>query len=67
MRDWDGRNNNEPFWSELHRMSLPEALVRAGFAQPEVFEAEAGEARSPGQVEDFGRAPKWYTVGAWRR
>jgi SAM-dependent methyltransferase len=67
MRDWDGRNNNEPFWSELHRMSLPDALVAAGFDRAEVFEAEVGEPRAPGQAEDFGRAPKWYIAGAWRR
>jgi ubiquinone/menaquinone biosynthesis C-methylase UbiE len=65
MRDWDGRNNNEPFWSEMHQTSLPDLLVQAGFARADVFEAAAG-VDDPG-VEDFGRAPKWYTVGAWRR
>lgn len=67
MRDWDGRNNNEPFWSELHQMSLPDALARAGFDRQDIFEASAGEARAPTAVEDFGRAPVWYTAGAWRR
>ena len=41
MRDWDGRNNNEPFWSRLHELSLPEELTRAGFPADAVFEANA--------------------------
>ena len=66
MRDWDGRNNNEPFWSKLHELSLCDEMIKAGFEPSCVFEAEAaapgfGEA---GKAEDFGRAPKWYLVGA---
>jgi SAM-dependent methyltransferase len=66
MRDWDGQNNNEPFWTSLHELSLPDELVKAGFAADSVFEAEAvapGFAES-GEAEDFGRAPKWYVAGA---
>lgn len=74
MRDWDGRYNNEPFWSALHSMSLPDALEAAGFARADIFESacrvpsEAGHdgpAVADGQ-EDFGRAPRWYLVGAWQ-
>ena len=38
MRDWDGRYNNEPFWSALHESVLPDLLVHAGFARGRVFE-----------------------------
>lgn len=68
MRDWDGRNNNEPFWSRLHETSLPDELVAAGFRRESVFEDSAvaagfGEAA---EREDFGRAPNWYVAGARR-
>ena len=69
MRDWDGRWNNEPFWSALHEMDLTETLVRTGFPSDKVFETEC---RAPvavaadGKSEDFGRAPVWYAVGAWQ-
>ena len=69
MRDWDGRYNNEPFWTALHDMDLTERLARAGFARDRVFETEC---RAPtfkaaaGRSEDFGRAPAWYAVGAWQ-
>ena len=69
MRDWDGRWNNEPFWSALHEMDLTETLVRTGFPADKVFETEC---RAPvavaadGKSEDFGRAPVWYAVGAWQ-
>lgn len=66
MRDWDGRNNNEPFWSALHELSLPDEMVNAGFDRDSVFEADAVAAGwdQGGTAEDFGRAPKWYVVGA---
>ncbi len=66
MRDWDGRNNNEPFWSKLHELSLPEELVAAGFDAGTVFEdnAIADGFEEAGEEEDFGRAPNWYVVGA---
>jgi len=66
MRDWDGRNNNEPFWSDLHESNLPDQMVEAGFAPESVFEAEAVATffDDKSDSEDFGRAPKWYLVGA---
>ena len=69
MRDWDGRFNNEPFWTALHEMDLTERLVAAGHPADRVFETEC---RAPvavaadGKAEDFGRAPVWYAVGAWQ-
>jgi ubiquinone/menaquinone biosynthesis C-methylase UbiE len=72
MRDWDGRYNNEPFWSALHETSLPALLREAGFAAHAVFESRcvapacgAADAR-PAANEDFGRAPQWYAAGAWQ-
>lgn len=66
MRDWDGRNNNEPFWSDLHELVLPQEMAKAGFAASSVFEAEAVAAGfdQDKSAEDFGRASKWYLVGA---
>jgi SAM-dependent methyltransferase len=69
MRDWDGRWNNEPFWSALHEMDLAASLVRAGFRPDQVFETECrapAMAAAEGRSEDFGRAPVWYAVGAWQ-
>jgi SAM-dependent methyltransferase len=76
MRDWDGRYNNEPFWSGLHALDLPTMLARSGFAREHVFESScvappvsdasrAGGAERAEQ-EDYGRAPRWYVVGARR-
>jgi SAM-dependent methyltransferase len=69
MRDWDGRFNNEPFWSALHESDLPALLVKAGFGAHNVFESRCS-ALPPSQSviknEDFGRAPSWYVVGAWQ-
>jgi ubiquinone/menaquinone biosynthesis C-methylase UbiE len=75
MRDWDGRYNNEPFWSALHSLSLPDALEAAGFARAGIFESACRlpsvdgssiPSRAGHGQEDFGRAPRWYLVGAWQ-
>jgi SAM-dependent methyltransferase len=69
MRDWDGRFNNEPFWSALHESDLPALLVKAGFGAHNVFESRCSAlppSQSVIQNEDFGRAPSWYVVGAWQ-
>lgn len=70
MRDWDGRYNNEPFWSALHETRLPEVLQAAGFAAGSIFESKAeppsAVAGGAPRQEDFGRAPSWYAAGAWR-
>lgn len=70
MRDWDGRHNNEPFWTALHETSLPDVLARVGFARDQIFEtrciAPARNAAADRKTEDFGRAPNWYAVGAWQ-
>jgi SAM-dependent methyltransferase len=72
MRDWDGRYNNEPFWSGLHQLDLGALLREAGFDADEVFETrvEAGSANggndagARNEAEDYGRKPAWYAVGA---
>ena len=69
MRDWDGRFNNEPFWSALHETDLPALLVKCGFGAGHVFESRCSALppqQSGTQQEDFGRAPSWYVVGAWQ-
>jgi len=69
MRDWDGRFNNEPFWSALHESDLPALLVKGGFGAHNVFESRCSAlppSQSVIQNEDFGRAPSWYVVGAWQ-
>ena len=70
MRDWDGRYNNEPFWSALHETRLPEVLQSVGFEASNLFESKAEppseHAANGMRQEDFGRAPSWYAAGAWR-
>ena len=68
MRDWDGRFNNEPFWSALHETDLRALLVKAGFGSTNVFESRcvAPSWQATARQEDFGRAPAWYAVGAWQ-
>ncbi len=65
LRDWDGRHNNEPYWTALHQTNLPQLLEEAGFEPGSTFETtcRAGSI-TLGQPEDPGRAPVWYAVGA---
>jgi SAM-dependent methyltransferase len=73
MRDWDGRYNNEPFWSGLHETDLPVQLAASGFARDAIFETEMiappvdGRTVAERKMEDYGRTPRWYVVGARRR
>ncbi len=65
LRDWDGRYNNEAFWSSMHETDLAEALRRAGFAPDHVQETEANAPQvgaKPGSQEDYGRGGAWYVV-----
>lgn len=70
MRDWDGRYNNEPFWSALHETRLPEVLQSVGFERSRIFESQTQppsdrqNERPAAEKENFGRAPSWYVVGA---
>lgn len=73
MRDWDGRYNNEPFWSALHETDVPSLLRSTGFEAANVFETRCSaplvreRTQAEGAVvEDFGRAPSWYAIGAWQ-
>jgi ubiquinone/menaquinone biosynthesis C-methylase UbiE len=73
IRDWDGANNNEPFWGALHEMNMVDEMVRAGFERERCFETEfvgqlAPELASESgmdQGRDFGRGGTWYGFGAW--
>ena len=70
MRDWDTRNNNEPFWGTLHDLDLFEAMEVAGFARENIATlglfAVVDEALFPSAAkaasdsEDFGRKPAWH-------
>ena len=74
MRDWDTRNNNEPFWGTLHDLDLFEAIERAGFAREnittEAFFAVVDEtlfpsaAKAAQESEDYGRKPAWHAYVA---
>jgi SAM-dependent methyltransferase len=72
MRDWDGRFNNENFWSRIYELDLSDELAQAGFAPARVFEDAISavpwntDARTPGRAEDYGRTGNWQVVGAWR-
>jgi ubiquinone/menaquinone biosynthesis C-methylase UbiE len=63
LRDWDGRYNNEPFWSALHELDLAALLERSGFERSSIFETRVGAGPTSAE-EDFGRAPAWYAIGA---
>lgn len=72
MRDWDGRYNNENFWSRLYELDLGEELAQAGFAPSGIFEDAISavpwntDPRAPGRLEDYGRTGNWQVVGAWK-
>lgn len=72
MRDWDGRYNNERFWSRLYELDLRQELADAGFAPARIFEDAVSavpwntDPRAPGRMEDYGRTGNWQVVGAWR-
>ena len=72
MRDWDGRFNNEVFWSRLYELDLRDELAKAGFAAADVFADVVSavpwnsDPRTPGRIEDYGRTGNWQVVGAWR-
>ena len=72
MRDWDGRYNNERFWSRLYELDLRRELADAGFAPADIFEDAVSavpwntDPLAPGRMEDYGRTGNWQVVGAWR-
>jgi ubiquinone/menaquinone biosynthesis C-methylase UbiE len=75
IRDWDSHNNNEPFWTTLHDMSMVDEMERAGFTRSETFETRcpaviesdyAGETKQE-KGKDFGRGAGWYGFGGWKR
>ena len=73
IRDWDSHNNNEPFWTTIHDLSMLDCLEAAGFARgdcfetdlPAVLESAANTAMDKGK--DFGRGALWYGFGARKR
>ena len=71
MRDWDGRYNNENFWSRLYELDLGDELAQAGFTPARIFEDSISavpwntDPRAPGRLEDYGRTGNWQVVGAW--
>ncbi len=73
MRDWDGRYNNEAFWSRLYELDLGEELAQAGFEPARIFEDAITavpwntDPRAPGRLEDYGRTGNWQVVGAWKQ
>lgn len=72
MRDWDGRYNNEHFWSRLYALDLRDELAQAGFDAAKIFSDSISavpwntDHRAPGRIEDYGRTGNWQVVGAWR-
>jgi SAM-dependent methyltransferase len=70
MRDWDGRYNDEAFWSGLYELDLTQELIAAGFAADRVFTGSVSavpwriDPRAPGKLEDYGRTGNWQVVGA---
>lgn len=72
MRDWDGRFNNESFWSRLYELDLRDELAQAGFVGERIFiDAMSAvpwnsDPNAPGRIEDYGRTGNWQVVGAWK-
>jgi len=67
LRDWDGRYNNEAFWSSMHDTDMAEQLRRAGFAAQHVYETTANApsiGASATTQEDYGRGGEWHVVVA---
>lgn len=65
LRDWDGRYNNESFWSAMHDTDLAAQLRAAGFEDSEVQETTANAAQigaTKKTQEDYGRGGAWYVV-----
>lgn len=67
MRDWDTRNNNEPFWGTLHDMDLEQLAVDSGFERetvtqtmrPNVVGGETMEA-SDRMSRDYSGRGLWF-------
>ncbi|WP_160153425.1 class I SAM-dependent methyltransferase [Microbulbifer sp. ALW1] len=74
MRDWDSRNNNEPFWGTMHDIDVFALMESAGFDRNKLSSigltavvdtsifpsaAEADE-----KTEDYGRKPAWHVYVA---
>ena len=74
IRDWDAFNNNEPFWSAMHGLDMKQELLRAGFAEGDLFttgvravvDREIFPAAPTDVAEDHGRAAVWHAYGAWK-
>lgn len=74
IRDWDAFNNNEPFWSAMHGLDVPQIMVDAGFSPDMLFTTGVRavvdtkvfpQVESKGE-EDHGRAAFWHAYGAWK-
>lgn len=75
IRDWDAFNNNEPFWTTMHELNLPQIAQTLGHAAEELFESGAAAALDPvlfpaaaanaaaQSSEDYGRKAAWYAFG----
>lgn len=72
MRDWDGRFNNERFWSRLYELDLQAELRDAGFDSAAIFLDSISavpwntDHHARGRIEDYGRTGNWQVVGAWK-
>jgi ubiquinone/menaquinone biosynthesis C-methylase UbiE len=70
IRDWDSHNNNEPFWTTIHDLSMMDCLERAGFDKADCFETDLPAVLETtantvmDQGKDFGRGALWYGFGA---
>ncbi|WP_299592271.1 class I SAM-dependent methyltransferase [uncultured Microbulbifer sp.] len=74
MRDWDSRNNNEPFWGTMHDIDVFALMENAGFARSKLssigLTAVVDESLFPSAgdtddaAEDYGRKPAWHVYVA---
>lgn len=74
MRDWDSRNNNEPFWGTMHDIDVFAQMESAGFDKEKLsstgLTAVVDRSLFPsadddqGGTEDYGRKPAWHVYVA---
>lgn len=64
IRDWDAHNNNEPFWTRLHDISIPGKMEESGFSKDQQFVTQVASASVLEGPEDHGRGAAWFAYGA---
>lgn len=73
--DWDGKHNNEPFWTASHKLDVADLVSQAGFNPADAFEWNVPSAFNQAGQEGMGRFQSsefdgggaWFAFGAWKK